>query len=63
MWKDVDGILTADPRVCETARPVPRVSFDEAEELAYFGAQAITNVTATVSISEYIRRRLVHLGA
>ena len=41
VWKDVDGILTADPRVCEKAMPVPRVSFSEAAELAYFGAKVL----------------------
>ena len=41
VWKDVDGILTADPRVVESAQPVPRVSFEEAAELAYFGAQVL----------------------
>ncbi|MDJ0763980.1 MAG: aspartate kinase [Myxococcota bacterium] len=37
-WKDVDGILTADPRVVEAARPVDAVSFREAAELAFLGA-------------------------
>jgi len=41
VWKDVDGILTADPRVCENAKPVPFVSFSEAAELAYFGAKVL----------------------
>jgi aspartate kinase len=41
VWKDVDGILTADPRLVKDARPVERVSYDEAAELAYFGAQVL----------------------
>ena len=41
VWKDVDGILSADPRVCANAVPVPRVSFSEAAELAYFGAKVL----------------------
>lgn len=41
VWKDVDGILTADPRACPNARPVPFVTFEEAAELAYFGAQVL----------------------
>jgi aspartate kinase len=41
VWKDVDGILSADPRVCENAIPVPHVSYSEAAELAYFGAQVL----------------------
>ncbi|MCL1815717.1 MAG: aspartate kinase [Treponema sp.] len=41
VWKDVDGILSADPRLVENARPVELVSYDEAAELAYFGAQVL----------------------
>jgi len=41
VWKDVDGILSADPRVCPAAIPVPRISFNEAAELAYFGAKVL----------------------
>jgi len=41
VWKDVDGILTADPRLVEAATPVDVVSYDEASELAYFGAQVL----------------------
>ncbi|MDR1898559.1 MAG: aspartate kinase [Treponema sp.] len=41
VWKDVDGILTADPRIVKDARPVGIVTYDEAAELAYFGAQVL----------------------
>jgi len=41
VWKDVDGILTSDPRMVKNAMPVPSVSYDEASELAYFGAQVL----------------------
>lgn len=41
VWKDVDGILTADPRLVKAALPVDDVSYDEASELAYFGAQIL----------------------
>jgi len=40
-WKDVDGILTTDPRVVSEARPVPEVTYEEAQELAMFGAQVL----------------------
>ena len=43
-WKDVDGILTADPRTVKNARTVSEVTYDEAAELAYFGAQVCTRV-------------------
>jgi aspartate kinase len=41
VWKDVDGILTADPRIVAKARPVEAVTYNEAAELAYFGAQVL----------------------
>ncbi|GAB6391940.1 MAG: aspartate kinase [Treponematales bacterium] len=41
VWKDVDGILTADPRLVKEARPVDAVTYEEAAELAYFGAQVL----------------------
>jgi aspartate kinase len=41
VWKDVDGILTADPRLVKNARPVESVTYEEAAELAYFGAQVL----------------------
>lgn len=40
-WKDVDGILTTDPRIVKEARPVPVATYDEVAELAYFGAQVL----------------------
>lgn len=41
VWKDVDGILTSDPRLVPNAVPVDFVTYDEASELAYFGAQVL----------------------
>jgi len=41
VWKDVDGILTTDPRVVKAALPVSEVTYEEASELAYFGAQVL----------------------
>jgi aspartate kinase len=41
VWKDVDGILTADPRTVKNAYPVQHVTYEEAAELAYFGAQVL----------------------
>lgn len=40
-WKDVDGILTADPRVVKDARLVNEVTYEEAQELAMFGSQVL----------------------
>lgn len=41
IWTDVDGVLTADPRVVESAHTVARLSYAEASELAYFGAKVL----------------------
>ncbi|OAY37125.1 aspartokinase 2, chloroplastic isoform X2 [Manihot esculenta] len=41
VWKDVDGVLTCDPNIYPPAEPVPYLTFDEAAELAYFGAQVL----------------------
>ncbi len=40
-WKDVDGILTTDPRIVKEAHTVPEVTYEEAQELAMFGAQVL----------------------
>ncbi|GJQ10211.1 hypothetical protein GpartN1_g2002.t1 [Galdieria partita] len=41
VWKDVDGILSTDPRIVSDAIPVPFVTFQEAFEMAYFGAKVL----------------------
>jgi len=41
MWTDVDGLMTADPRVEPSAKTIPVISFSEAIEMAYFGAKAM----------------------
>lgn len=41
LWKDVPGVLTADPRVVPGARLLPRVHIREAAELAYYGAKVL----------------------
>ena len=45
IWTDVDGIMTTDPTLCPDARRVARMSFDEAAELAYFGAKVLHPAT------------------
>jgi aspartate kinase len=45
IWTDVDGMLTADPRVVKGARLLDRVGFDEASELASFGAKVLHPMT------------------
>lgn len=41
IWTDIDGMHNNDPRVVENTKPVPRLSFEEAAELAYFGAKIL----------------------
>lgn len=41
IWTDVDGVLSGDPRIEPEASVVPRLTYDEAMELAYFGARVI----------------------
>lgn len=45
IWTDVDGLLTCDPNLVSDARPVRTISFDEAAELAYFGAKVLHPAT------------------
>jgi len=41
IWTDVDGLMTADPRLVESARTIPEISYREAAELAHFGAKVL----------------------
>lgn len=41
VWTDVNGIMSADPRVVKEAKTIDNISFDEASELAYFGARVL----------------------
>jgi aspartokinase/homoserine dehydrogenase 1 len=41
IWTDVEGVLTADPRLVPEARTIPEISYREATELAYFGAKVL----------------------
>lgn len=41
IWTDVDGVMTADPRIINDARVLPTVSYSEAMELSYFGAEVL----------------------
>lgn len=41
IWKEVDGIMTTDPRIIKTAKKIESLSYVEASELAYFGAKVL----------------------
>jgi len=54
IWTDVDGIMTADPRVCPDALRVKIISFEEAAELAYFGAKVLHPATILPAVKRNI---------
>jgi len=54
IWTDVDGMLTTDPRMCPDARRIKVISFDEAAELAYFGAKVLHPATVLPAIQKNI---------
>ena len=41
IWKDVDGFMSVDPKIVKEAVPIDQLSYDEAAELSYFGAQVL----------------------
>jgi aspartate kinase len=54
IWTDVDGIMTTDPRVCPDALRVKVISFEEAAELAYFGAKVLHPATILPAVKKNI---------
>ena len=60
IWTDVDGIMTVDPRVVPGARVLPEVSFEEAAELAYFGAKVLHPATIRPAVEKGIPVRILN---
>src|SRR5437867_1323891 len=58
IWTDVSGVLTADPRVVPQAQTIPVLSYQEAAELAYFGAKILHPKTIQPAIDESIPVRV-----
>jgi aspartate kinase len=54
IWTDVDGMMTTDPSLCPDARRIKVISFDEAAELAYFGAKVLHPATVLPAIQQNI---------
>jgi aspartate kinase len=54
IWTDVDGMMTADPRIIPSAWKVKEISFDEASELAYFGAKVLHPLTVLPAVEKNI---------
>ena len=63
IWTDVDGMLTADPRIIPDAQVVPVLSFDEASELAYFGAKVLHPSTILPAVAADIPVRILNARA
>ncbi|MDH7487372.1 MAG: aspartate kinase [Anaerolineae bacterium] len=60
IWTDVDGILTADPKIVPEARPLTELSYDEAAALAYFGADVLHPKTIKPVVEKGIPLRIVN---
>ena len=54
IWTDVNGIMTTDPRICPDALRVKTISFEEAAELAYFGAKVLHPATILPAVQKNI---------
>jgi aspartate kinase len=60
IWTDVDGMLSADPRVIATPRLIAQLSFAEAAELAYFGAKVLHPSTILPAVERNIPVRILN---
>ena len=60
IWTDVDGMLSADPRIVKSARLVRQLSFAEAAELAYFGAKVLHPSTILPAVERNIPVRILN---
>jgi aspartate kinase len=60
IWTDVDGMLTCDPTVCGGGHRIKTLSFDEAAELAYFGAKVLHPATVAPAMERNIPVRILN---
>lgn len=60
IWTDVDGVMSADPRIVPGARSLDRMSFGEAAELAYYGAKVIHPATIQPAVWKSIPIRVLN---
>ncbi len=54
IWTDVDGVRTADPRVVKNTKSIDRISFEEAAEMAHFGAKVLHPLTIEPAVKKNI---------
>jgi aspartate kinase len=62
IWTDVDGMMTTDPRLSSDARRIKVISFDEAAELAYFGAKVLHPATVLPAVQKNIPVYILNSG-
>ena len=55
IWTDVIGVYTTDPRITDQARPLPELSFEEAAEMATFGAKVLHPATMEPALRQNIK--------
>jgi aspartate kinase len=55
IWTDVEGMMTTDPRLCPEAQTIDVIGFDEASELAYFGAKVLHPATLIPAVEKNIQ--------
>ena len=60
IWSDVDGIMTADPRIAPSAKPIEALTFAEASELAYYGGKVLHPATITPAVRKGITVRCLN---
>ena len=60
IWTDVDGVMTADPRIVSEAHTISELSYAEAAELAYFGAKVLHPKTITPAMEKGIPLRILN---
>lgn len=58
LWKEVNGIMTTDPRIVPEAKTIPQISYAEAMELSYFGANVLHPRTIEPAMREHIPVRV-----
>ncbi len=60
IWTDVNGVMTADPRIVPNARSLNQLSYEEVAELAYYGAKVLHPKTVTPAVEQKIPLRVLN---
>ncbi|HXF64689.1 MAG TPA: aspartate kinase [Caldilineaceae bacterium] len=63
IWTDVNGVMTADPRIVPNARSLNQLSYEEVAELAYYGAKVLHPKTVTPAVEKHIPLRVLNTFA